>query len=189
MIEVIDNFLDLKSLKTIKQIVESPNFTWTKDEIVASVAVKSGMFNLLCDEKLNVQFCHKLHRCPYTDVETEDSPHHKLLLAFMSKLDIVSIISSKINYNPHYSEVVHHGFHIDNPFTDAMTAIYYINSNDGNTLFEDGTKVESVTNRLVRFPSSIKHTGSTCTNTHGRYVLNINYLADPNIHMGIAAYG
>ena len=189
MIDVIDNFLDPKSLKTIKQVIESPTFLWTRGEIIAPIAVKSGVFDLMCDEKLNVQFCHKLHRCLYTDSETEDSPHHKLLLPFMTRLDIVSIISSKINYNPSYSEVVYHGFHVDNPFTNALTAIYYINSNDGNTLFEDGTKVESVANRLVRFPSSIKHTGSTCTNTYGRYVLNINYLADPNVHMGILAYG
>ena len=50
-----------------------------------------------------------------------------------------------------------------------------MNSNDGYTLFEDGTKVESVANRLVRFPASIKHTGTTCTNANRRVLINFNW--------------
>ena len=56
-----------------------------------------------------------------------------------------------------------------------QTAIYYVNSNDGYTLFEDGTKVESVGNRLVRFPTNIKHTGTTCTDANRRVLINFNW--------------
>ena len=55
------------------------------------------------------------------------------------------------------------------------TSIYYVNSNDGYTEFKDGTIIESVENRLVIFPSDMRHTGTTCTNAKNRIVVNINY--------------
>ena len=61
-------------------------------------------------------------------------------------------------------------------FDGLKTSIFYINSNDGYTEFEDGTKVESVANRLVTFPHHMKHRGTTCTNQPFRLVINFNYL-------------
>ena len=52
-----------------------------------------------------------------------------------------------------------------------------MNTNDGYTLFEDGTKVESVMNRLVTFPYTMKHAGTTCTNSPFRMVINFNYVS------------
>ena len=54
-------------------------------------------------------------------------------------------------------------------------AIYYFNTNNGYTLFENGDKVESIRNRLIMFKSNLRHTGTTCTDKPNRYVLNINY--------------
>jgi hypothetical protein len=43
-------------------------------------------------------------------------------------------------------------------------------------LFEDGTKVDSVANRMVVFDGTTKHTGSTHTDgDRFRFVLNINF--------------
>jgi hypothetical protein len=50
-----------------------------------------------------------------------------------------------------------------------------VNSNDGYTKFETGEIVESVANRIVIFDSDVKHTGTTCTNALGRFVVNLNY--------------
>ena len=47
--------------------------------------------------------------------------------------------------------------------------------NDGYTRFEDGTKIESVANRVAVFESNLKHCGTTCTNTKSRVVINLNY--------------
>ena len=75
--------------------------------------------------------------------------------------------------------VFEHAFHCDFAPTmgDLTTAIYYINTCDGYTLFEDGTKVESVTNRLLKFPSNMKHTGTSCTDRDRRILINFNYLS------------
>ena len=58
----------------------------------------------------------------------------------------------------------------------SLTAIFYINTNNGYTYFEDGQKIESIENRMVMFPSNIPHAGATCTDEDRRVVLNLNYL-------------
>ena len=59
---------------------------------------------------------------------------------------------------------------------DSKTAVFYLNTNDGYTLFENGSKVESVANRVVIFDEKIRHTGTSCTNAKRRIVLNVNYI-------------
>ena len=44
------------------------------------------------------------------------------------------------------------------------------------TKYEDGSKIESVANRLLSFPSNMKHTGTSCTDEKIRIVINFNYL-------------
>ena len=59
--------------------------------------------------------------------------------------------------------------------SQITTSIFYVNTNNGYTKFEDGTKVESVANRLVSFPANKKHTGTSCTDEKTRVVINFNY--------------
>ena len=70
-------------------------------------------------------------------------------------------------------------FHCDfGPHANNMiTAIYYVNTNDGYTLFEDGTKVNSIANRFVKFPATMMHTGTSCTDDYRRIIINFNYYA------------
>ena len=69
---------------------------------------------------------------------------------------------------------LHNDFGLDvEPY---KTAIFYFNTNNGYTLFSDGTKVNSVKNRLVQFDGYTSHTGTTHTSDERfRLVLNINY--------------
>ena len=57
----------------------------------------------------------------------------------------------------------------------GKSAVFYLNSNNGYTLFEDGTKVESVAGRLLVFDPHMAHTGSSSTDTKNRVVINFNY--------------
>ena len=72
-------------------------------------------------------------------------------------------------------------FHTDADCTDPTTikhrytAIYYVNTNNGYTLFEDGQKVESVKNRLCIFPFYKRHAVVTATDVKARAVINFNY--------------
>ena len=83
-------------------------------------------------------------------------------------------LPGQLNCNPRNARILKYGLHIDQS-VDCTTAIYYINSNDGFTEFENGDTIESVENRLVTFPSRLHHTGTTCTNQKRRVVLNLNY--------------
>ena len=92
----------------------------------------------------------------------------------------IAWIRIKANANPRTEKIVVSGFHQDVSErrlleSEPKTAIFYINSNDGYTLFEDGTKVESVANRVVTFPANLKHTGTSCTDKTCRIVINFNY--------------
>ena len=78
------------------------------------------------------------------------------------------------NNNLATEEIREHGFHVDTD-KECNVLIYYFNTNDGYTLFENGDKVESVANRLIKFKSNLRHTGTTCTDQPNRYVLNVNY--------------
>ena len=55
------------------------------------------------------------------------------------------------------------------------TSIFYMNTNNGYTEFENGAKVESVENRMVVFPAEMKHRGTSCTDKKIRVVINFNY--------------
>ena len=63
----------------------------------------------------------------------------------------ISSIRIKANWHSRTETVAGKSLHKDYPF-ERKGAVYYINSNDGYTLFEDGTKIESVI-RMLFFES------------------------------------
>ena len=74
-----------------------------------------------------------------------------------------------------YQSIINHQLHNDVNI-DCNTAILYLNDNDGKTIFENEEKVNSVKNRMIIFPSNLKHAGTTHTNTKHRMVINFNFL-------------
>ena len=163
--EVIDNFLEKEDFENIKKIMLDVNFPW---HYTNGVVLKEE--NEIKDQ---FQFMHILY---YNNLPT--SQYFDILSPFLLKINPISLIKVKANLNTRSEFLFEHGYHTD--FNDApsnqRTAVFYLNTNNGYTLFEDGTKVESVENRFVSFETSIKHTGSTCTDKNRRVVLNFNYI-------------
>ena len=63
------------------------------------------------------------------------------------------------------------GYHID--FKDITTSVYYVNTNNGGTAFENGKFVKSEQNKLVTFPMNLKHRTIPHTdNNYERIVIN-----------------
>ena len=130
------------------------------------------------EQKINKhdwQFEHHFYELPFHSSNTV-SKIGKLI----NKVNPFILFRAKMNLNPNTETIIEHGFHKD-IWSDVeaeklMSAVYYINSNDGYTKFEDDSIVESVANRLVTFPTSIMHTGSTCTDVRYRQVLNLMYI-------------
>ena len=96
--------------------------------------------------------------------------------------DVFNLIAGsyriKANLLTRTSEIEVNRFHTDiqrdsNQYTSS---ILYMNTNNGYTEFENGVKVESVANRLITFPTGLKHRGTSCTDKKIRVVINFNYL-------------
>ena len=133
----------------------------------------------------NYQLCHHIYHgtSPSIGIDPLVTPSaHVIIPIFFSKIDAIGILRIKANLLMRTSEIIPHSFHTDyecnmgsNRYDKATTSIFYLNTNDGYTEFEDGTRIESVANRLVTFPNHMKHRGTTCTNKPFRMVINFNY--------------
>ena len=105
----------------------------------------------------------------YTNIRDIFVPRLKQVANFRSMIRI------KINAYPYTNIVKEHKDHIDSYFKHTG-AVFSLNTCDGFTKFSDGTKVESVANRIVFFDASKFHHSSTTSNAKLRYNINFNFL-------------
>ena len=164
--KIIDNFLDKEEFLKIQNLLLSKNFPWY---------FQHGVNDLDTDKNINdYQFTHVF----YMDLQPR-SDYFDILYPILRKLKVGSIIKIKANLLTHTKKIIEHGYHVDyyhhEKLQDAKTSVYYLNTNNGYTLFEDG-KVDSVENRMVTFNLNTKHSGTTSTDTKRRVVLNFNYI-------------
>ena len=102
------------------------------------------------------------------------------LLPLLEKINPLSVLRLKANLQTRSEFKVMNSFHTDlgkhrvNP--EHITAIFYLNTCDGETVFQSGEKVKSVANRIVFFPGDKSHTGTTVTDSKTRCVININFI-------------
>lgn len=97
-----------------------------------------------------------------------------LIQPIIAKLEHRTLIRVKANLYPRTHSLHHHLKHSDYDY-EHKAALFYVNSNDGFTVLEDGTKIESVENRLLLFRGDTEHNSTTCTNTKARVNINFNY--------------
>tara|TARA_B100000131_G_scaffold135898_1_gene132504 strand:+ start:213 stop:722 length:510 start_codon:yes stop_codon:yes gene_type:complete len=166
-IKIVDNFMPEDIfLQYSKNIIEIP---WKATSVVSEGELGC---ELSCNKLDNFMLVHSFYS---NNVPTSEL-YYQFIEPLLSHIKIKSLIRSKINLNPRTEKIVQHGYHVDNEINNSFTSILYLNTNDGYTQFkESGDKIESVANRLVTFPTSYYHTGSTCTNQKYRMTLNFNY--------------
>jgi hypothetical protein len=165
-IKVYDDFLEPDVFDFVQRHMLGDMFPWKY-----ATVLNPEEDDLLCDQIDNVQFSQWLYK-DFIPTGPEFDIVKPIVLS--QDLEITALRRIKANMTMRTPEIIKHGFHTDG-FGDFQVAIYYVNTNDGYTEFEDGTKVESVENRLVVFSSRLKHTGTTCTNEKVRCVINFNY--------------
>ena len=105
----------------------------------------------------------------YTNICDKFVPRFKQVANFRN------LIRIKINAYPYTNIVKEHKDHIDSDFKHTG-AVFSLNTCDGFTKFYDGTKVESIANRIVFFDASKFHHSSTTSNAKLRYNINFNFL-------------
>ena len=108
----------------------------------------------------------------------DTSPYIDLLDPIFVKLKVKKLFKAKVNIRTRTSNIYGSEYHVDiiEKIEGHKTAIYYLNTNDGYTLFKSGEKVNSVGNRIVIFDGHQYHCGTSCTDQNIRSVLNINFI-------------
>ena len=102
------------------------------------------------------------------------SPLYNDLLPLLNKFEMKSLIRIKANLYPNTHTLHEHSMHKDYPFSHS-SALLSLNTCDGYTKLKDGTKIDSIANRILLLDSSVEHCSTTTTNVSARINININY--------------
>jgi hypothetical protein len=158
MYEVIDNFIAKNNLEDLKNILMTDDFPWFFSQNVNSGDTNNFYFThtFFCNSNVN-------------------STYFFIVKPILNKLNIKHLIRVKGNLYPKTEQLENHGQHIDYDF-EHKGAIFYINTNNGFTVLEDGTKIESVENRLLIFDAYKMHNSTNCTDQKIRMNINFNYI-------------
>ena len=156
-LQVVDNFLPEDQFKIIQNNLFHPRFSWA-----FVPRAHSGERSQLVHEFWN-------------PVEGNISEYKQLIIPFINRLKPAAILRCKANLQPQNEQIIEDPLHLDFDNISATTSIFYVNTSNGYTHFEDGSKIESIANRLITFPTQTMHGGACCTDQVARVVINFNY--------------
>ena len=171
--QIIDNFLPEEQFNNLYDLMITPGkMLWKYNDVVDYDGSDEASF----------QFVHVFFNSPDGFI----TPFSDLVKPFINLLKIKVLIKIKANLTFRSIENNREGkFHYDRELVGSKlpdgtltsyTAIYYVNTNNGYTLFKDGDyKVDSVGNRVAIFDSTKLHKAVRCTDEKTRVVINFNY--------------
>jgi len=178
-------------MKVVDDFLKQNDFDFLQSQLIGQDQIEfpwfySDSIDHLGEEKNKFQFTHTFYN--------SNRPTSSFFREFESIFEKVYnqgiLARAKANLLTRTQKIIENTFHTDfdviwrsgyptkpnDNVKQITTAILYVNTNNGYTKFEDGTKVESVANRLVTFPANIKHKGTSCTDEKIRVVINFNYI-------------
>ena len=185
-LNIQDNFLEEKEFNALRIIFMQHSGPAPLSQFVKWIYSSLMVDNI--DEEPSTspgQFTHTV----YINNVPISSLYESHFYPILEALNVHTLIRIKANLNPRLTEPFYSSFHTDIlglDVEDFTTAIFYINTNNGYTELEDGTKIESVANRLVTFPSNVRHRGVTQTDEQTRILINFNYFAS-NVPRNVAS--
>jgi len=152
---IIDNALEEADFIKLKTLMTSTAVNWKYIEKIQTPEwqSKEGYF---------------LHTF-FNDFATQ-SPHFGAIAPILRILKPQALIKIKANLYTRWKNdsqtPTFHGWHKDKPYPH-QSAIFYINTNDGFTVLDNGTKegikIASVANRLLIFEGHKNHSSTDCT--------------------------
>lgn len=157
--KIINDCLDKEKFINIQNLLINNNFPWYLNEILDKSIEKE------------FQFTHTFY-----DNFIIKSDYFNFLNNILLILQPKALIRIKANLLNKTNEIIEHGYHVDTESKNSKTGIFYINTNNGYTKFENGELVKSEENKLIIFDSNEKHTGTTCTDKLFRIVINFVYV-------------
>ena len=169
-VEIHDNFLTEPYLKHLQSIFFNQSFPWCYSPFVG---YKLEDTKISKEERDNhLYLVHKVYdnlRPIEDSFQTFDQ-----FLPILEALEVRSLIRIRALLYVNQGKIIKHESHQDAPYP-IKAALLYLNDNNGYTGFDDGTKINSVSNRVALFDGSSYHHSTTPTNCKERLVININY--------------
>jgi len=168
--KVIDNFLEEEYFNKLSNLVCSTNyeFAWYYGPYYLSTLDNE-------DDPLQYFFTHLVY---LNDVPL--SPHYDFCQELLGAIDakgegIKSLMRIRANYFPNTKSLHEYSMHTDMEFSHTA-AVLSLNTCDGYTKLADGTKVDSVENRIIFFDAGEAHCSTTTSNKKARFNIIVNYL-------------
>ena len=168
--EVVDNFLPteffdrLVRLFTGREIEKAHRIPWYFNSFITSSMLQEGEL-----------FFYMVHM--FYNNNMPISSHYNELVPLLEKLKVKCLLRIKANLYPNTTILHEHAMHTDYEYSHSG-AILSLNTCDGYTKLKDGTKIDSVANRVLLFDASNEHCSSTTTNDYARFNININYIQE-----------
>tara|TARA_B100001996_G_scaffold135723_1_gene103338 strand:+ start:231 stop:803 length:573 start_codon:yes stop_codon:yes gene_type:complete len=173
MIHIVDDFLTQLEYNRMLDTFLFSEFPWQYNEY------KVGEDDQTLE---NFQFVHSFYKISshYGGVVHNQSTYFEHLLPILSRIEYIGLHKIKANLQPLFKEAFKSDFHTDYSDDHGLcghmtTGIYYLNSCNGYTEFENGQKVDCLANRWVTFPSNWQHRGVSQTDMRVKLLLNFNY--------------
>ena len=164
--KITDNFLPEDNFSKIKTIMMCNTFPWYYN----SYKVNNDAYE---QSKLShYQFTHIFYK------DGKEMSHLiKLLEPIFENFNIKELVKVKANCNPYASEKLSFPFHMDVKEPKGVkTNIFFLNTTNAETVLKTGETVVNKENRMLSFPATVEHSGTTCTDAKARFLININYI-------------
>ena len=157
--EIIKDFIKEKPIfDRLKTLLMSKDFPYYYHDFTANNLDRSNFF-----------FAHVLH----SNGEPKSNFFNQITMPLLGRLNFNYLHRAKINLftkqEKHFVSEPHRDMD-----TEHYVALFSINTNNGYTLFEDGTKVPSVENQCLIFDGKTKHSSVTQTDEKVRININLN---------------
>ena len=161
MINLYDNFLSKEDFSYIKEnILDNRYFPWYHND-----------YKVTPEDNI-VQFTHMFY-----EKHNKNSDHYKFLEPILNIINPSAIRRIKANITYREKDFKKFELHTDfnDNFENQKTGIFYMNTNNGKTVFDTDQEIDSVENRFITFPAHLKHAGTTHTDVPIRRVINFNW--------------
>tara|TARA_B100000965_G_scaffold153154_1_gene127319 strand:+ start:366 stop:890 length:525 start_codon:yes stop_codon:yes gene_type:complete len=172
-IKIIDNFLDDDELNSLKNYFND-NVSFPLYYTPNVSGLKTGKYEG-DNYYWNYYFTHVFYTQDAVKSSCLENFYNIFIPKFKQIYEYKSLLRIKLNFYPHTETLREHEKHIDEPYSH-YGAVFSLNTCDGFTRLHDGTKIDSIENRILFFDPSLEHNSSTTTNAPGRWNINFNFL-------------
>tara|TARA_R100001129_G_scaffold132814_1_gene94294 strand:- start:310 stop:807 length:498 start_codon:yes stop_codon:yes gene_type:complete len=158
-----DNYLDVDQLAEVKKNLEHSEFPWYYRQDIVDVEDPAYMTHVFFET-------------------SNPSRYLPIIQPILNKLNCGPLIQIRSNLVFKQTNPISVGWHTDNRYKNAKTAIFYLQTCNGPTVLKKEKEifVNSVENRMLVFDSCIEHKAILHTDIKRRIVININYFEREN---------